>query len=204
MKVVLGIVAAIVVVAALFLGYQYVQLQQAAVQWDDAKEILSESIEQEDRVWKVRLQAIIDEPIDLVWEAVQQPERSAEYVDSFKKSELEKQEGNSKTVLLQVQVLTLPVQTQIMKFTFDDETKSAKLTTVQSAAQDLTARYHLKPSPDGKKTLFTYEAEAEAKINVPLPVSAQKGAFKEIFVKTIRAIKKGIGEEKAKAAKAAA
>lgn len=49
MRAVLRIVAAIVVVAAL----RYMQLQQAAVEWENAKEIVSESIVQEDRTWKI-------------------------------------------------------------------------------------------------------------------------------------------------------
>lgn len=135
-----------------------------------------------------------------MWQADQQPERSAEHVDSFQKSELRKREGNKKTVFLQVQVLTLPAQTQIIEFAFDEATRSAKLTTVQGSAQDLTAKYDLKPSPDENRTLFTYEATAVSNINVPLPVSAQKGAFRELFVKIARAIKKGIEEDRKAAA----
>ena len=53
MRAVLRIVAAIVVVAALSFGLRYMQLQQAAVEWKNAKEIVSESIVQEDRTWKI-------------------------------------------------------------------------------------------------------------------------------------------------------
>ena len=97
-------------------------------------------------------------------------------------------------------MLTLPAQTQIIEFAFDEATRSAKLTTVQGSAQDLTAKYDLKPSPDENRTLFTYEAMAVRNINVPLPVSAQKGAFRELFVKIARAIKKGIEEDRKAAA----
>ena len=204
MKAILGVVGAIVVLVVAFFGYQYWALQQAAVEWDSAKEIVAESIEQEDRTWKIRFQSVVDKPIDLVWQAVQQPERSSEFIDSFKKSELKKQEGTTKIIETQVQVLTLPLQTAVLQYAFDEEQKIVTVSTVQSATQDLNAKLKLEPSPDGQKTLLTYTATATPKINIPLPVSAQRGAFKELFVKTVRAIKRGAEEaqaqQKAKAA----
>jgi hypothetical protein len=200
----MGIVGAIVVVVLLAVGYWFYSLQQAAVQWDHAKEIYSESIENDGAVWKVKMQSLIEKPVDQVWRAATQPERSSEFIDSFKKSELKSKEGNKKVVEMHIQVLTLPVQAAVLEFSFDDASKTTHIKTIQSAAQDLTATYSLAPSPDGKKTLFTYDAIAKMKISVPLPISAQRGAFKELFVKTVRAIQKGIEDEESKKAKGAA
>jgi len=198
MKAILGVIGVIVLAVIAFVGYQYWRLQQAAVEWESAEEIISESIEQEDRTWVVKFQSVIDKPLDQVWQAVQQPERSSEFISNFKKSELKKHEGNKKVIETQVQVLTLPVQTAVMEYTFDEANKSVDLKTLQSASQDLSASLKLEPSPDGKKTLLTYDAKATPKINVPLPVSAQKGAMRELFVKTVQAIKKGIEDEETK------
>jgi carbon monoxide dehydrogenase subunit G len=198
MKVILGIVAAIVVLVVAFVGYQYWALQRAAVQWDSAEEIMAESIEQVDRTWKVHFESVIDKPLDQVWQAVQQPERSSEFITNFKKSELKKHEGNKKVIETQVQVLTLPLQTAVMEYTFNEPAKQVELKTLQSATQDLSATLKLEPSPDGKKTLLSYDASATPKVNIPLPVSAQKGAMRELFVKTVQAIKKGIESEEAR------
>ncbi|MGH7859766.1 MAG: SRPBCC family protein, partial [Candidatus Binatia bacterium] len=162
------------------------------------KEIISETIEPLDRGWKVQFQSVVDWPLDQVWRAVQQPERSAEFIDSFKKSELKKHEGNKKVIETQVQVLTLPLQTAVMEYTFDEAGKQVQVKTLQSATQDLNATLALRASPDGKKTLVIYDATAVPKVNVPLPVSAQKGAMRELFVKTVQAIKKGIEDEEAR------
>jgi carbon monoxide dehydrogenase subunit G len=202
-KIVLAVIGAVVLLVVAFLGYQYWRLQRAAVQWDSAEEILSESIEQVDRTWHVRFQSVVDRPIDQVWRAVQQPERSSEFIENFKKSELKRHEGNKKVVETQVQVLTLPLQTALMEYTFDESAKQVEVKTLQSATQDLTATLKLESSPDGKKTLLTYQATATPKVNIPLPVSAQKGAMREIFVKTVQAIKKGIEQEEAERRKAA-
>ncbi|MGH7819009.1 MAG: SRPBCC family protein, partial [Candidatus Binatia bacterium] len=164
-------------------------------EWESPKEIIAESIEPLDRGWKIQFQSVVDRPLDQVWRAVQQPERSSEFIENFKKSELKKHEGNKKVIETQVQVLTLPLQTAVMEYTFDDAAKQVNLKTLQSATQDLTATLRLEPSPDGKKTLLTYDATATPKVNIPLPVSAQKGAMRELFVKTVQAIKKGIEDE---------
>jgi carbon monoxide dehydrogenase subunit G len=195
MKAVLWGVGVLVLVVLAVGGYWFYSLQQAAVQWDKASEIASESIEQEGNTWKIRFTSVIDKPLDRVWQAVQQPERSAEFIDSFKKSELKKHEGNKKVIEMQVQLLTLPIQTALLEFTFDEANKQVSVKTLVSAAQDLSATYKLDPSPDGTKTLFSYAADARAKVSVPLPVSSLKGAFKEQFVKTVRAIKKGVEQQ---------
>jgi carbon monoxide dehydrogenase subunit G len=195
MKTIGWVVAAIVALVVIFVGYQYWRLQRAAVEWQTAKEIYSESIEQEGNTWKIKMESIIPKPVDKVWTAVKQPERSSEFIDSFKKSELKSSAGNKKVIEMQIQVLTLPIQTATIEFTFDDAAKRTTLKTLQSATQDLNATLDLQPSPDGQKTLYTYNASITPKVSTPLPVSALKGAFREQFVKTVRAIVKGVEQQ---------
>ena len=195
MKAILGVVGAVVVVAALYYGYVLMGARSAAKQWDNAKEISLEEIVKDGQTWKVKFESVIDKPIDQVWQAFGSPERSAEFIpETFKKSELKSSAGNKKVLEMQVQVLTLPLQTFVTEMTYDEAGKTVGVKTLQGP-QDLTATYKLEASPDGKKTLIRYDSTAVNKINVPLPESVQRGAVKELFVKQMRAINAGIEDE---------
>jgi len=201
MKNIVAIIVVVVVLVAAFLGYQYWKLQSLAAKYANAKEIAAESIEKDGSNWKVHMESVIAQPIDKVWKALQQPERSHEYIEAFKKSELKKTEGNTKTVEFQVQVLTLPIQTFVAQLTFDESNHRMTVKTL-SGPQDQNATYQL-TSVDPTKTLLTYDATATDRISVPLPLTVQKGAVREIYVNQIRAIEKGIAEEDAKSKAAA-
>lgn len=190
MKTVLAVVGGVVLLVIAFVAYKYVELSREAEKYKDAKEVVSESIEKDGTKWNVKFESVIAKPIDKVWAAMHQPERSAEFIDSFKKSELKKNEGNEKVVEIQVQVLTLPLQTFLADFHFDDADHQMMLKTL-SGPQDLNAVYQLR-SLGSDRTLLTYNATATDKVSVPLPLSVQKGAVRELFVKTIQAIEKGI------------
>jgi len=198
MKTIVSIVVVVVVLAAAFFGYQYWKLQSLAAKYANAKEIAAESIEKDGSTWKVHMESVIAQPIDKVWKALQQPERSHEFIEAFKKSELKKSEGNTKTVEFQVQVLNLPLQTFVSEITFDQANQRMTVKTL-TGPQDLNATYQLK-SIDPQKTLLTYDATATDRITVPLPITVQKGAVREIYVNQIKAIQKGIADEDAKAA----
>jgi carbon monoxide dehydrogenase subunit G len=196
MKGVIAAIALIVLLVVGYLGFKYVQLQREAAKYANAKEVAEESIEKDGPKWTIHMKSVLAQPIDKVWKALHQPERSHEFIEAFKKSELKKEEGNTKTVEFQVQVLTLPLQTFIVQLTFDDasHTMTAK---ALAGPQDQNATYQLK-SLDPNKTLLTYDATATDKISVPLPLSVQKGAVRELFVNQVRAIEKGIAAEDAK------
>src|SRR5713101_3268508 len=196
MKGILAAVAVVIVLVVGFIGFRIWQLQQMAAKYKDAKEVASESIEKDGSKWTIHMESVLAQPIDKVWKALHQPERSHEFIEAFKKSELKKEEGNTKTVEFQVQVLTLPLQTFVVQLTFDEpaHTMTAK---ALSGPQDQNATYRLTTLP-GDKTLLVYEATATDKITVPLPLSVQKGAVRELFVNQIRAIGKGIEAEDAK------
>ncbi len=201
MKAILGAIVAIVVVGVLYGGYYFWQLQQAASKYKDAKEVASESIEKDGSKWTIKFESVIAKPIDKVWQAMQQPERSAEFIKEFKKSELKKSEGNTKEVEIQVQVLTLPLQTFLAQFTFDDANKQMTMKTL-SGPQDVNGNYVLS-SLGEERTLLVYNATAIDRVTVPLPLSVQKGAVKELFIRTIQAIQKGIESEEKKGKAAA-
>ena len=66
-----------------------------------------------------------------------------------------------------------------------------------SGPQDQSATYQF-TDLGGDRTLLVYDATATDKVNVPLPLSVQKGAVKELFVNQVRAIMKGIEDEEKK------
>jgi carbon monoxide dehydrogenase subunit G len=201
MKAILGVVGVVVLLVVVYVGYKYWELQREASKYLNAKEVASESIEKEGSKWTIRMESVIGKPIDKVWQALHRPERSSEFIPAFKKSELKKEEGNKKVVEFQVQVLTLPLQTFVVEITFDEANRRMGLKSL-SGPQDQNATYQLK-ALDPEKTLLTYAATATDKINVPLPLSVQKGAVREIFVNQMRAIVKGIESDEAKAKAAA-
>jgi hypothetical protein len=200
-KAILTVVGVVFVLVVLYLGYRYWGLQQMAAKYASAKEIAAESIEKDGSKWTIHFESVLAEPIDRVWKAMHQPERSHEFIEAFKRSELKKEEGNTKTVEFDVQVLTLPLQTFVAELTFDDAKHQMSLKTL-SGPQDQTATYRLREL-DANKTLLVYDATAVDRISVPLPLGVQESALRELFVNQIRAIQKSIAADAGKSKAAA-
>lgn len=201
MKTVLAVVGVIVVLVVGYLGYRYWQLQQLAAKYATAKEIAAESMEKDGTQWTIHMESVLAQPIDKVWKALRQPERSHEFIEAFRKSELKKEEGSTKVIEFQVQVLTLPLQTFVAELTYDDAGHRVALKTL-SGPQDQNATYQL-TAIGADRTLLVLDGTAVDRITVPLPLSVQKGAMRELFVNQVRAIEKGIAAEEAKSKAAA-
>ena len=188
-KAVIGVVAALGIVAGGAGAYFY-KLQADAAKWKDAKEIVEDEIKKDGITTTAHFVSIIDAPLAKVQDAVWKVEDSDKVIANVKKSELVKQEGNTKTLKMQLQALTLPVQHYTMQFTLDAPAHKINFKTIESQAQDIEGSYFLEPSPDGTKTKLTYNAVAKDKIAVPFPQSLIEGATRETFVNTIRGISK--------------
>ena len=201
MKAILTVIGVVFVLIVLYLGYRYWELQQMAAKYASAKEIAAESIEKDSSKWTIHFESVLAEPIDKVWKAMHRPERSHEFIEAFKRSELKKEEGNTKTVEFDVQVLTLPLQTFVAELTFDDANHQMSLKTL-SGPQDQTATYRLR-ALDANKTLLVYDATAVDRVSVPLPQGVQESALRELFVNQIRAIQKSIAADEGKSKAAA-
>ncbi|MBI2963744.1 MAG: SRPBCC family protein [Deltaproteobacteria bacterium] len=196
MKAALAVIGAIVVVLVGYLAYRYWQLQRLAAKYATAKEIAAESIEKEGAKWSVHMESVLARPIDKVWRALRQPERSHEFIEAFRKSDLKKEEGNTKVIEFQVQVLTLPLQSFVVELAYDDAGHRVALRTL-SGPQDQNATYQL-TAVSADKTLLVLDGTAVDRITVPLPLSVQRGAMRELFVHQVRAIEKGIAADEAK------
>jgi hypothetical protein len=197
MKRILAAVAVVFVLILAYVGYQFWRLQQLAAKYANAKEIAAESIEKDANKWIIHMESVLAQPIDKVWEALRQPERSHEYIDAFKKSELKKEEGNTKVVEFEVQLLTLPAQTFVSQLSYDDARHTLTVKTL-SGPQDQDSTYQL-TALASDKTLLVMDGTAVDRITMPLPFSVQQGAMRELFVAQIRAIEKSIQAEAAKA-----
>lgn len=182
----------VVLVIVLAVGWYFYDMQRQAAKWKDAKEIVEASFDKSGAVATARYVGVINGPIDKVQDAVWQVERVSTMVENFKKSELVKQEGNTKTVLMQLQALNLPLQQYTMEFVLDPAAHQVKFKTLQSQTADLEGVYKLEASPDGQQTRIIYEVKSTDKIAVPFPDAVIEGANREVFVNTVRGIEKQI------------
>lgn len=182
----------IVLVVLLAGGWYVFQLQQQTAKWKNAKEIVEESFSKDSGVATVRYVGVIDGPLDKVQEALWAVERVSQVVPNFKKSDLVTQEGNNKTVLIQLQALNLPLQQYTMQFTLDAAKHQVNFKTIQSQAADLEGSYTLEASPDGQRTRMIYQVKSTDKIAVPFPAAVIEAANREVFVNTVRGVEKAV------------
>ena len=172
----------------------YFRAQRAATKWDGpVEEIVYEKLDKDGKVFDVELRSRIDAPVDVVWAAMLEPEKLADYSDQYKKSTLIGESANSKELELHVLALDNLQQFKV-RLDFDEANKTVKLTTTESTIADIEGTYELIPSPDGQKTLYVYKAKQTDKVALPISVDVQRSALKESFVNQVRANKKQIEE----------
>ncbi len=178
-----------------FISVRYYQAKSAAAEWNrPVAEILSETLDQQDDVLRVEFTSRLDAPVARVMRALTEPERSQEFSDSVRRSELVHHHGNRKVVAFEMQVLGRP-QESTLAFTFFPQENRVLLETVENQMTDLRGEYVLTPSPDGEKTLLTYRASTKDKTHMPIPLGLRKSALREAFVLTLRGLKKGLVEQ---------
>ena len=200
-----ALVLALVVVAVLgYVGYRYWTIQSLAKKYATAREIAAASIEKQGSTWTIHIESVIADPIDAVWKALRQPERSAELVPaSFHRSALVHEDGNKKSLELEVTLLSLPSQRMLATMTFEDATHRVEIET-SKGLQDIHGRYELSAlAPD--RTLLVFAGTAEEKVSLPVPQSVVEGALRELFVVQVKAIQAAIhgqGESTATTARA--
>ncbi len=205
MKNILAIVAVVVLAVVGFVGWQYWKIQQ--VLSGPAKEIVSEKIEREGDIWHASFVSKIDATPDEVFEAFNQPERTAEIMpDSFKQSKLVSSEGNKKVVdfiaVLEILPPGFKVQNPRVEITYFPSEKRMTTRTIDFQLADITSEYTIEPADGGKATIVRLEQKNKPK-TASIVESLQKGAIRESYINQIRAANKGIAQERAaRAAKA--
>jgi hypothetical protein len=171
----------------------YFRAQSAAVKWDGPiEEIASAELSKDGKVFTISMVSRIDAPADKVWEAMKHPEKLSQFSEQYKKSDLLKDEGNVKELELHVMALD-NLQQLTVRMEFNDAAKTLSIKTLTSSIADIEGTYSLSPSPDGQKTLYTYNAKQTDKVALPISEDVQRSAIKESFVNQVRAIKKQLG-----------
>jgi uncharacterized protein YndB with AHSA1/START domain len=183
------------VVGLVTAGWWYLRLRSAAQQWEGpVAEILSEKLEKDTDTMEIEFTSRVDAPVDAVFRAFTEPERSQEFSDSVRYAKLLSNEGNRKTVEFEMVILGQP-QRLTLEFTFVPGEHRVTIRTIENQFSDLSGEYRLTPSPDGTKTLITYTGISKDKAKLPVPLALQKSALRETFVSTIRALKKGLAAQ---------
>jgi carbon monoxide dehydrogenase subunit G len=171
----------------------YFRAQSAAVKWEGPiEEIAAADIKKDGKVFTIHMESRIDAPPEKVWEAMKHPELLSKNSEQYKKSDLLKDEGNHKELELHVMALD-NLQQLTVAMDFDDSAKTLKIKTLATTIAEIDGTYTLKPSPDGTKTLYIYDAKQTDKVALPISEDVQRSAIKESFVNQVRAIKKQIG-----------
>lgn len=183
---------ALMTAAVVAAGVSYYRIRSAAIPWEGSvEEILTERIDKNADLMKVEFTTFIDAPVETVFRAFSEPERTQEFSDSVRLSRLVSSQDNRKVVEFQARVLGRP-QNFTLAFIFFPSENRVAFKTVENPLADMQGEYRFTPSPDGKKTLLTYQATSRDKVNLPVPLSLQKSATREAFVSLIRALKKGL------------
>ncbi len=192
MKKILWGFLALTVVVALAIGIGYYRLRSASIPWEGpVEEILTERIDKNANRMEVEFTTRIDAPAEVVFRAFGQPERTQEFSDNVRLSRLVSSKDNRKVVEFEAKVLNRP-QNFTLEFVFFPSEKRVSFATVENPLADMQGEYRFLPSPDGKKTLITYQATSIDKTSMPIPLSMQKSAAREGFVSLIRALKKSL------------
>lgn len=195
MKKILWSVLVLGVVGFIAGGWWYLRLRSAAQQWEGAvPEILSEKLEKDLDTMEIEFTSRVDAPVATVFRAFTEPERSKEFSDSVRYAKLLQGDANRKTVEFEMVILGQP-QRLTLEFTFLPQENRVTIKTVENQFSDLNGEYRLTPSPDGTKTLITYNGTSKDKAKLPVPLALQKSALRETFVSTIRALKKGLAAQ---------
>lgn len=195
MKKILWSVLVLAIVGLTAGGWWYLRLRSAAQQWEGpVAEIISEKLEKDTDTMEVEFTSRVDAPVDTVFRAFTEPERSKEFSDSVRYAKLLQADGNRKTVELEMVILGQP-QRLTLEFTFFPQENRIAIKTIENQFSDLSGEYRLTPSPDGAKTLITYTGTAKDRAKLPIPLALQKSALRETFVSTIRALKKGLAAQ---------
>jgi|ERR1051326_2432759 ligand-binding SRPBCC domain-containing protein len=194
MKIILGIVGAVILAVAVFAYVQYQKVQQAAT--CPAKEIASSSMQKTGDTWRVNFTSKIDAPLDKVFDAFQHPERMVEFVpENIRKSEVVDETGNKKTLEIVGSLDILPpgfkIQSLRTEYTVDKADHHITSVTVNKLAE-INSDLRFESTSDGKGTLLKVTQTSKQK--QPLPTEAlEKGVLCEAYATTVRAVNRALG-----------
>jgi hypothetical protein len=195
MKTILAAVLVVVLAVVAYFAWQYRKIQEAAT--GPAREIVSESLVKSGDTWNVAFTSKFDAPVDRVYEAFSQAERIHEWApDNVLKSEIAKQEGNTKVVDLVSRLDILPPGFKVQNIRFEwiyyPAEKRMTSRSIDFKLADFNSEYKFEATPDGKGTILRYTQTSKDK--APMLVEAlQKGALRETYLIQVRAVNRALG-----------
>lgn len=195
MKAIVGLILALVLAVAAYLGYARYRIQQAIS--GPAKEIVSESMVKTGDIWDIQFVSKFDAPVDKVYAAFAQPEKAHEIApEAFLKTELLKDENNTKLVEVVGKLDILPpgfkVQTLKVEYVYFPGENRITSKTLDSKLADITAEYKFEPTADGKGTILRFTEKSKDKGGIPIE-DVQKGALREIYLTQVRVANRALG-----------
>jgi hypothetical protein len=195
MKAILALVAVLVLAVVGYVGWYYYRIQQAIS--GPAKELISESITKTGDTWHVNFVTKFDAPLDKVYDAFTHPERVQQYApENVMKSEVLKDEGNTKVIDLVAKLDILPpgfkIQNLRVEYTAFPDEKRITTRTIDFKLADINSDLRFEGTPDGKGTLLRFTQTSKDK-SPQLVESLQKGALREQYLITVRAVNRSLG-----------
>ena len=194
MKAILAVILVLVLAVAGYVLYARHKVQLAIS--GPAREIVTESMTKSGNTWNVEFVSKFDAPVDRVYEAFSKPERSKELApENFLKSELIKEDGNTKLVEIVAKLDILPpgfkVQTVKTEWTFFPGERRITSHT-ESKVADIDAEYKFEPTPDGKGTILRFSEKSLDKGAIPIE-DVQRGALREVYITQVKIANKSLG-----------
>lgn len=161
------------------------------------REVVTESMVKDGDVWTVAFTSKIDAPVDKVWAVFSTPEKAHDLApDNVLKSELIKEDGNTKIVDIVGRLEVLPpgfkVQNIRNEYVFFPAEKRFTQKSIDFKLADLVSEYKFEPIDDGKATLLTFNQTSKSK-SAMLVDSLQKGALRETYVTQVKIANKALG-----------
>jgi len=196
MKAILAIVSVLVLAVLVYVFLQYRKIQVAAA--CPAKEIATSSMEKTGDTWQVAFTSKFDAPMDRVFDAFQHaPERAIEFApENVKKSEIVKDEGNTKTVdvIGTLDILPPGFKVQNLRTEYTVHAAEHRITSrsVDFKLADSSSEFKFEPSSDGKGTLLKFNQTYKVKQQLPSQ-ALEKGVLCEVYATTVRAVNRALG-----------
>ncbi|HXJ36875.1 MAG TPA: SRPBCC family protein [Candidatus Eisenbacteria bacterium] len=162
-----------------------------------AKEIATSSVVKNGDTWDVVITSNIEAPVDKVLEAATHPENGHDLVpENLLKTEILKEDGNTKTVDIVARLDILPpgfkVQNIRTEYTYYPQDKRFTTKSIDFKLADITADYKFEPSADGKGTVVKLNQKSKDKSPLILD-TLQKQALCETFSIQMKVVRRGLG-----------
>ena len=186
MKRTFQIVAALAALAVVAYGVRYYMQQQRAKKAG----ILSENIVHQGENWNVDFSARLPANEKDIFNAIQHVEDSAKYSSAVKEVKIISQEGNKKTVEMQLAGPAGQSMPNELQFEYFPENRKITYDTVNNPMLTTHAEYVL--DDEGTTTRIDFHQTTKMLMQLPVPDAMVKDILRGIFIGQLEGIKKSL------------